>query len=125
MNALGGRFQATLTGLLPTRASLPITSGGGANPGDWVCPNPGCVNNRKMVFAKHATCPKCGSSKGPSLGNNGCGNPGDWQCPNVDCLNNRNKVFAKHQTCPSCGAEKPGDFVGRGRSRSPYRGTMA
>merc|ERR1712110_1024797 len=111
MNNFASGFRTQLNNLLATTASLNVK--GNINPGDWQCPNLSCMNNRTMVFAKHATCPKCGAAKGPSLGN-GClntGNPGDWQCPNMDCLNNRNKVFAKHSTCPSCGAEKPGDFV--------------
>lgn len=127
MNALGGRFQAQFDGLLQQNRAMAMNNGGSGNPGDWQCPNPNCVNNRKMVFAKHASCPKCGAAKGPSLpclGNGFLkqGNPGDWQCPNMDCLNNRNNVFAKHTHCPQCGMEKPGDFVAHGdRSRSPYR----
>lgn len=95
---------------------------GGGNLGEWQCPNGSCINNRRMVFAKHAACPQCGSPKGPQKAVGGGGNPGDWQCPNPDCVNHRNKVFAKHASCPACGAEKTGGFGSlRGRSRSPYR----
>jgi len=108
----------------------PMAGGGGhgSNPGDWQCPNSSCINNSKMVFGKHESCPKCGTAKMPAFGGKGgkggkgSDNPGDWQCPNTDCLNHRNKVFAKHTTCPQCGQDRPGDFGARqGRSRSPYR----
>lgn len=124
MNGFGNGFRAQLNNLLATTTNL--NANGSINPGDWQCPNPSCMNSRTMVFAKHATCPKCGACKGPTSNvARDSGNPGDWQCPNTDCLNNKNKVFAKHQICPSCGAEKPSGFMGRdGRSRSPYH-TMA
>jgi len=111
--------------LLGLRGGMPGGGGGGGcggpgAPGDWRCPNVQCVNNRRMVFAKNAACPKCGAAK-PSGRTQGGGNPGDWECPNQDCLNSRNKVFAKHAACPQCGAEKPEGAPLRGRSRSPYR----
>lgn len=81
-------------------------------PGDWQCPNMECVNNKRMVFAKHETCPLCGTAK-PGKGGS---NPQDWQCPNAECVNHRNLVFAKHATCPRCG--QPRDTA-RQRSRSP------
>jgi len=108
-----------IQGLLGIRPEFSNTVGGGA-PGDWRCPNVGCMNNRRMVFAKNSACPKCGEPK-PTGRTQGGSNPGDWQCPNTECLNNRNKVFAKHTSCPACGQEKPGDGLLRGRSRSPYR----
>jgi len=40
---------------------------GGSNPGDWRCPNADCQNHRTMVFAKHQSCPKCGTEK-PFMG---------------------------------------------------------
>lgn len=90
---------------------------------DWSCPNATCINHSKMVFARHSSCPKCGSPK-PAMGSfngfNGggyagvsggpispVGRPDDWQCPNPDCVNNQRMVFGKHQTCPRCGAEQP------------------
>ena len=30
--------------------------------GDWLCPSPGCLNNRDGVFASKTECPKCGST---------------------------------------------------------------
>mmetsp|Transcript_22233 Transcript_22233/g.48603 ORF Transcript_22233/g.48603 Transcript_22233/m.48603 type:complete len:143 (-) Transcript_22233:120-548(-) len=39
---------------------------------DWACPNSSCINNRKMVFGKNSSCPKCGTPK-PSGGNYGMG----------------------------------------------------
>lgn len=98
-------------------------SAAGGQPGDWQCPDPSCMNNKKMVFGKNATCPKCGAPRESAACSQGGSNPGDWQCPNADCLNHRNKVFAKHNCCPSCGSEKPWDAgaaAARGRSRSPY-----
>mmetsp|Transcript_111233 Transcript_111233/g.346719 ORF Transcript_111233/g.346719 Transcript_111233/m.346719 type:complete len:290 (+) Transcript_111233:90-959(+) len=105
--------------LLGMRPELSGGSAAGGAPGDWRCPNAQCINNRKMVFAKNAACPKCGAPK-PSGRTQGGANPGDWECPNPECLNSRNKVFAKHSACPACGTEKPADGVPRGRSRSPY-----
>lgn len=110
------------------------------NPGDWRCPNSNCLNNTKMVFARHESCPKCGANKSeqkqpvrnlgmglgmlaPVVKGRGGANPGDWRCPNPDCLNNRNQVFAKHDSCPNCGTEKPTEssYEEMARSRSPYR----
>lgn len=31
--------------------------------GDWPCPKPSCPNSKKLVFAKHATCGRCGSTR--------------------------------------------------------------
>ena len=83
-------------------------------PGDWQCPNMECVNHKRMVFAKHETCPQCGSGK-PGKGGS---NPQDWQCPNTECVNHRNLVFAKHASCPRCGSIRDAE---RPRSRSPLR----
>jgi len=98
---------------------------GSGAPGDWRCPNMDCINNRKMVFAKNATCPKCGTAREvvPTRVQ-GSVNPGDWECPDTNCLNHRNKVFAKHTHCPSCGQAKPEDGMDRARSRSPYDRSM-
>jgi len=41
---------------------------GGANPGDWRCPNTDCQNHRNSVFAKHESCPKCGAEKPDDAG---------------------------------------------------------
>jgi len=92
--------------------------------GDWQCPNVDCINNRKMVFGKNESCPKCGAPKEQQLPPRGLrsgGRVGDWACPNPDCRNHRNNVFAKHDSCPACGAEKPSDNIKRERSRSPRR----
>jgi|EP00927_Polykrikos_kofoidii_P067852 hypothetical protein len=76
------------------------------NPGDWQCPNEACLNNKKGVFAKNDTCPKCLSPKPTSPGNV----PGqDWQCPNTSCMNHEKGVFGKHDFCPKCFTPKP-DF---------------
>eukprot|EP00927_Polykrikos_kofoidii_P068627 TRINITY_DN63973_c0_g1_i1.p1 TRINITY_DN63973_c0_g1~~TRINITY_DN63973_c0_g1_i1.p1 ORF type:complete len:337 (+),score=61.11 TRINITY_DN63973_c0_g1_i1:83-1093(+) len=108
---------------------LGVFDGGNGRPqavngklGDWKCPNTSCMNNRKMVFAKHTTCPQCGTPRGGSGAGN---NPGDWQCPNSSCMNHRNQVFAKHAKCPACGTLNPGldeigSFRSSGRSRSPH-----
>lgn len=107
---------------MPRMAQVQVPPSG--NPMDWRCPSRDCVNNRRMVFAKHESCPQCGTPKpvGGSTGSIGRGgggsNPADWQCPNQDCLNHKNKVFAKHSSCPSCGSPAP---ARSGRSRSPYR----
>lgn len=37
--------------------------GRGPQPGDWKCPNAECVNHKNHVFAKHTSCPSCGSEK--------------------------------------------------------------
>mmetsp|Transcript_16872 Transcript_16872/g.38109 ORF Transcript_16872/g.38109 Transcript_16872/m.38109 type:complete len:463 (-) Transcript_16872:69-1457(-) len=75
-----------------------------AAPGDWPCPNPVCMNNTRLVFAKNQSCPKCGTPKPMKQVRS---DPGDWQCPNLECLNSRNSVFAKHANCPACGSAKP------------------
>jgi len=121
MNGALGALAGPLSQLLALRADLALPSGSSASPGDWRCPNTACMNHRRMVFAKNATCPKCGALKETARSQGGA-NPGDWQCPNPDCINSRNKVFAKHPSCPACGMEKPEDN-GRGRSRSPWRVT--
>merc|ERR1719277_1989890 len=46
-----------------------LGSGGSGNPGDWQCPNAACMNHSKMVFAKNASCPKCGAPKPTGLPN--------------------------------------------------------
>merc|ERR1719491_1314473 len=106
---------------------------GGDRAGDWSCPNTDCINNTKMVFARHATCPKCGSppdgapaaSGPPQSGPSNGGRPGDWNCPNQQCVNSFKGVFARHATCPKCGIPKPagggcgGAYVGY--SPSPMR----
>lgn len=107
-----------------TYAPAPLAAS--ANPMDWQCPNTGCVNHLKGVFAKKTNCPKCGSGKPmpmpmPRLGGGGAsagrgGAPGDWQCPNAGCLNHVKMVFAKNDTCPKCGAEKPDPALAHGRA---------
>lgn len=96
--------------------------GSSGHPGDWRCPNPSCMNSTRMVFAKHMTCPQCGSAKSSGSKGNSKGNAGDWQCPDPTCKNHRNNVFAKHSSCPACGSERPdGDAsVRHDRSRSPH-----
>lgn len=88
----------------------------GARDGDWMCPNMDCVNNRRMVFGKHDSCPACGTMRGAKKA-------GDWQCPNLECKNHRNGVFGKYSECPACGEAKPTPLLsgggGRNRSRSP------
>mmetsp|Transcript_4521 Transcript_4521/g.9090 ORF Transcript_4521/g.9090 Transcript_4521/m.9090 type:complete len:313 (-) Transcript_4521:77-1015(-) len=131
LNALPPQIQSLL-GLADNGGCGGGGGGGGhgGQMGDWQCPNVQCMNNRKMVFAKNASCPKCGSAKpapgkggggGKGKGGGGGTDPGDWECPNPECLNSRNKVFAKHSNCPKCGSEKPDDGFLRARSRSPYR----
>lgn len=97
---------------------LPVGGALAGQQGDWQCPNPSCMNSRKGVFAKHNTCPKCGSDKpmvqqsygfGPGAG----GQSADWPCPNSQCLNHHKLVFGKHETCPKCGA---GKYEIRGRN---------
>eukprot|EP00930_Biecheleria_cincta_P053255 TRINITY_DN3866_c0_g1_i1.p1 TRINITY_DN3866_c0_g1~~TRINITY_DN3866_c0_g1_i1.p1 ORF type:complete len:395 (+),score=48.54 TRINITY_DN3866_c0_g1_i1:52-1185(+) len=90
------------------------SAGRGGAPGDWQCPNTGCLNHVKMVFGKNETCPKCGAEKpDPALAH---GRAGDWQCPNSGCLNHAKLVFGKHETCPKCGADKPLEPPRGGRS---------
>jgi len=98
---------------------------GGASPNDWLCPTPGCVNNKHMVYGKHPACPKCGAVKPANpvtAGNTAGDNPNDWHCPNAACVNHKNKVYAKHANCPKCFSANPnGAGSARGRSRSPRR----
>lgn len=69
--SLGGALGALIQGLNMNvhgmhaggGAPPPTRSRGGSNPGDWRCPNPECMNSRSLVFAKHQSCPKCGSEK--------------------------------------------------------------
>ncbi|CAJ1358774.1 unnamed protein product [Effrenium voratum] len=35
----------------------------GGNGNDWQCPNTECINNTKMVFGKHSSCPSCGTAR--------------------------------------------------------------
>lgn len=100
--------------LMPMHAHGGASAGRGGAPGDWQCPNPGCLNHTKMVFGKNETCPKCGSEKpNPALAH---GREGDWQCPNPGCLNHTKLVFGKNETCPKCGAEKTLDAFQGGKS---------
>lgn len=69
----------------------------GANAGDWACPNTACINSSRMVFARNAECPKCGTPK-PA---------GPWACPNSTCINHTRMVFARNTECPKCGSPKP------------------
>jgi len=91
----------------------------GANPHDWLCPNPGCINAVKGVFAKHQSCPKCGApkglapgaggmggAKGGPKGGGGGGRPGDWLCPNPECINATKAVFGSKDNCPQCFAPR-------------------
>lgn len=110
-------------------------------PTDWRCPDPSCINNKRMVFGKHPNCPQCGAEKPAAPARGGKGGkglrPGDWKCPNADCKNHTNGVFAKHESCPACGAPKAdGPLEGgeegledlvlgaRSRSRSPRGGAL-
>mmetsp|Transcript_50823 Transcript_50823/g.128178 ORF Transcript_50823/g.128178 Transcript_50823/m.128178 type:complete len:362 (-) Transcript_50823:27-1112(-) len=64
----GGALGALMQGIgLNVGGGRPTQSRGGSNPGDWRCPNPNCVNNRKLVFAKHQACQQCGAEK-PMVG---------------------------------------------------------
>lgn len=64
---LGGALGALMQGMgmnlggAYLNGSAVTQSRGGSNPGDWPCPNTDCMNNRKLVFAKHQSCPKCGA----------------------------------------------------------------
>lgn len=87
---------------------------GGDLPSDWQCPNENCMNNQKMVFGKHQSCPKCGAHRNAKQ-------PGDWQCPNVACRNHQNTVFASKTHCPKCGAARPG-FGGGAYAGGAYAG---
>jgi len=43
-----------------------MADGGGGSQsgdGDWACPNVSCINHSKLVFARKATCPKCGAPR--------------------------------------------------------------
>lgn len=99
-------------------------SGHSVNPSDWRCPDPDCINNKRLVFGKNTNCPQCGAEKPlhPVPSQAGNTRPGDWKCPNEACRNHTNMVFSKKLTCPSCGADKPfedSEDGGRARSRSP------
>lgn len=74
---------------------------GGDMPGDWMCPNVNCINNSKLVFGRHPSCPRCGTARNAKQ-------PGDWVCPNQSCINSKNTVFASKPTCPKCGHPRPG-----------------
>lgn len=78
---------------------------GGDMPGDWACPNGNCQNSHKLVFAKHTSCPMCGTARNAKQ-------PGDWQCPNKMCVNSTNTVFASKVACPKCGTSRPGSAQG-------------
>lgn len=99
-------------GMMPFGAAA-AGKGQGKGASDWQCPNTECINHRRMVFGKNATCPSCGSPKVtappmmmPQMPQSS-GRPGDWQCPNPECQNHRRMVFARHDTCPQCGSDKP------------------
>merc|ERR1711959_381632 len=67
------------------------------------------MGNKRMVYAKHSSCPLCGASKTHAIAAERAARksqPGDWQCPNSSCLNHKNKVFAKYSACPKCGKVK-------------------
>mmetsp|Transcript_26446 Transcript_26446/g.63084 ORF Transcript_26446/g.63084 Transcript_26446/m.63084 type:complete len:284 (-) Transcript_26446:54-905(-) len=78
----------------------------GGNGNDWQCPNTECINNTKMVFGKHSSCPSCGTARNAK-------SPGDWLCPNPQCVNAKNCVFASKSNCPKCGMPKPAFGQGR------------
>lgn len=98
-------------------------------PDDWQCPNAECINNRKLVFAKHVTCPQCGAEKPRGMVPGGVmprnAREGDWQCPSEDCMNHRKMVFGKNDNCPQCGASKPQPRTDRSRSPVPRMGAGA
>lgn len=52
-----------MAGMVTVNMATKGLRGGMNNPGDWRCPNPDCLNSRNQVFAKHATCPNCGTEK--------------------------------------------------------------
>lgn len=83
------------------------------------------MNSTKLVFGRHAACPKCGTPRDqgdfrmPSFGaygrsdaHDGGGRPDDWKCPNDSCINHHKLVFGKHTSCPSCGTAKDADRAG-------------
>lgn len=92
---------------------------------DWQCPNSGCVNNKRMVFAKNSSCPQCGAPKSSAVATDagyGRRQAADWQCPNTSCINNQKMVFGKNASCPQCGAPKESVVptnAGNGRQGQP------
>lgn len=110
------QFNSAYSGGMGPSPGSALSARGG-HPADWQCPNPSCVNHRRMVFARHTSCPQCGANKQPQ----GIGGNGDWQCPSQECINHRNKVFASKSSCPSCGHPRPDTG---NRSRSPRRFAM-
>lgn len=119
----GGGYGGMDQQMKNVMATLAKMTGMQLNLRDWPCPNQDCVNNTRMVFGKHESCPQCGMSK-PAWANLGRGgeNPADWKCPSPDCVNNKNFVFAKHDICPRCSMPRPDGPGGiRNRSRSPLR----
>eukprot|EP00929_Paragymnodinium_shiwhaense_P010708 TRINITY_DN115593_c0_g1_i1.p1 TRINITY_DN115593_c0_g1~~TRINITY_DN115593_c0_g1_i1.p1 ORF type:complete len:316 (-),score=49.29 TRINITY_DN115593_c0_g1_i1:240-1187(-) len=111
----GGGFGAVPRGMMAVPQFVPVSMpmpGKAAAPGDWSCPNTGCQNHTRLVFAKNTSCPKCGASQplrrptdNPGAGGN------DWLCPEPECQNHRRGVFGKHQACPLCGVPKPVGFT--------------
>mmetsp|Transcript_23325 Transcript_23325/g.66876 ORF Transcript_23325/g.66876 Transcript_23325/m.66876 type:complete len:98 (+) Transcript_23325:3-296(+) len=71
-----GRVGMGMGGCGPQMMPMMMGGGGcgggnrnpGGKPGDWLCPNPDCLNHTNHVFAKHVACPKCGSEKPAEAG---------------------------------------------------------